>query len=239
MTPKRFHWPTHDDAPAVPVDVHWNKRRRTRLAISFAPSGAVRVEAPPGTTIDEVRGLLTTHERWVRYRSRLAAENATYWYPAEYEEGAVLFFRGQPLALRPSAGSAVELRDGELMAPRLEVKRAVWDWYGRQADGVLAEAVARATAMLPWLAHAPPWRHRYMRSRWGSCSTSGRISLNTHLVKLPEALIDYVVVHELCHLRHMDHSARFYDLLGTHLPAWKDRRRELGHHAGLLSEPPP
>ena len=226
-------------AVSVPVDVHWNPRRRTRMAISFAPDGAVRVEAPPGTTIDEVHGLLNTHERWVRYRSRAAAENATYWYPAEYEDGAVLFLRGRPLVLRLSANNTVELRDGELLAPPQQAKRAVWAWYSRQADAILKEAIELAAAALPWVKHVPPWRHRYMKSRWGSCSTSGRVSLNTHLVKLPATLIEYVILHELCHLRHMNHSPRFYALLGTHLPAWKEGRRELGHHTGLLSEPPP
>ena len=209
------------------------------MAISFAPDGAVRVEAPPGTTLDEVQGLLNTHARWVRHRSRVAAENAVYWYPAEYDDGAVLFFHGRPLVLRLGAGDSVELQEGELKAPERCAKRAVWGWYGEQANILLGQAVEAAAIALPWVKSAPPWRHRYMKSRWGSCSTSGRISLNTHLVKLPAALIEYVVLHELCHMQHMNHSPPFYELLGAHLPAWKDRRRELGHHAGLLSEPRP
>ena len=238
-TMSRFHWPMSDDAAALPVDVHWNPRRRTRMAISFSPGGAVRVEAPPGTTLDEVRGLLSTHERWVRYRSRAAAENAVYWYPAEYEDGAVLFLRGRPLVLRLGSNGAVQLRDGELLAPKYHAKRAVWAWYSIEAGTLLAQVVETAAATLPWVTRSPPWRHRYMKSRWGSCSSSGRVSLNTHLVKLPQALIEYVVLHEFCHLQHMNHGRQFYDLLCTHLPEWKDLRRELGHHVGLLSEPPP
>jgi hypothetical protein len=67
---------------------------------------------------------------------------------------------------------------------------------------------------LPWLrGRVPTWRHRFMRSQWGSCSLSGRISLNTHLIKTPPRLIAYVALHELCHLQHYDHSRRFYALM--------------------------
>ena len=237
MMHTRFHWPTNDAAASMLVDVRWNPRRRTRAAISFASGGAVQVEVPPGTTIDEVQGLLSAHERWVRRRSRVAAENVGY--PAAYEDGAVLSFRGQPLALRLGADSMVELRDGELLAPARHAKRAIWAWYGVQADALLKEAIATAAAALPWVKRVPVWRHRYMKSRWGSCSTSGRISLNTHLVKLSAALTEYVVLHELCHLRHMNHGPGFYGLLGAHLPAWQDRQRELRLHTDLLAEPPP
>ena len=78
-----------------------------------------------------------------------------------------------------------------------------------------------------------------MKSRWGSCSGSGRISLNTHLVKLSDALVEYVAVHELCHLRHMHHGAAFYRLMEASLPDWEQRRSELHRHGGLLLEPAP
>ena len=209
------------------------------MAISFAPDGAVRVEAPPGTTLNEVQGLLTAHERWVRHRSRVAAENAVYWYPAEYDDGAVLFFHGRPVVLRLGAGDSVELAEGELKAPAQGAKRAVWPGTASRRTRCWARPWRWRPTRCRWVKGVPPWRHRYMKSRWGSCSTSGRVSLNTHLVKLPAALIEYVVLHELCHMRHMNHSPPFYELLAAYLPAWKDRRRELGHHAGLLSEPLP
>ena len=85
--------------------------------------------------------------------------------------------------------------------------------------------------MSGWSGH---WRTRYMRSQWGSCSVSGRIALNTHLVKVPERLIDYVVLHELCHLEHHDHSPRFYGLMRAHMPDWELRRQELDAYLPLL-----
>jgi predicted metal-dependent hydrolase len=74
-----------------------------------------------------------------------------------------------------------------------------------------------------------------MKSRWGSCSTSGSIRLNSQLIKTPLACIDYVILHELCHIAEMNHSQRFYHLLDQVMPEWRGVKKELdklGH--GIL-----
>ncbi len=233
----RFHW-TLADGAEVAVEVRWNPRRRTRMGISFASAGMLLVDAPPSASLDEVRSLLRTHARWIRHRRRAAAESGV-WYPLDYVDGAVLFHRGRAVSLRLGAGEDTALAEGELLAPRNDTKRRVWAWYAGQAESVLGNVVAAMVAALPWLGTEPPWRHRYMRTQWGSCSTRGRISLNSHLVKLPDRLIEYVVLHELCHLRHLNHGPGFCQLMDAHMADWRRRRRALRHHAGLLREPVP
>ncbi|MEQ8860093.1 MAG: SprT family zinc-dependent metalloprotease [Pseudomonadales bacterium] len=115
------------------------------------------------------------------------------------------------------------------------VRTAVDGWYRARAEEQFAVALGVWRSRLPWLrGKVPAWRHRYMRSQWGSCSRSGRISLNTHLVKAPTQLIDYVVLHELCHLQHYDHGPRFYGLMTRHMPDWQTRRGELDHYLPVL-----
>ena len=115
------------------------------------------------------------------------------------------------------------------------VKLAVVEWYQARAAERFALELDAWRRELPWLhGRMPSWRHRFMRSQWGSCSRSGRISLNTHLVKTPERLIEYVVLHELCHLRHYDHSRRFYGLMSRYMPDWQERRSELDHYLPVL-----
>lgn len=220
------------------VALRWNPRRRTRAAFHFQPDGSVLVEAPANMGVDEVRRLLRTHSRWL-LRRRRTAKRPVVWFPAQYADGAVLFFRGRALSLRLAQRDDIELRDAELIAPATATKAQVWRWYAHQADAVLGGAVVKVAARLPWLTAAPPWRHRYMTSRWGSFSSRGRMSLNTHLVKLADPLVEYVVTHELCHAKHLNHGPRFQRLLDISLADWRQRRAELHQHGGLLMEPAP
>jgi predicted metal-dependent hydrolase len=78
----------------------------------------------------------------------------------------------------------------------------------------------------------PPLMVRRMEQRWGSCTPSGRALLNPHLILASTACIDYVVVHELCHLQHPHHGRDFYELLGRMMPNWKDRKAKLDQTQG-------
>lgn len=235
--PLPFHWQV-GGALAVPVEVRWVGRRRSRIGISFNAGGGLLVETPPGTTASDVRDVLRDHARWVRRQSRLARENGV-GYPAKYANGTLMLYRGKPVELRLSEDAGVTLSAGMLTVPAHQAKHAVWAWYAQQAQPVLAAGLSTAVARLHWIAAPPPWRHRYMRSRWGSCTARGRIALNTHLVKLADPLIEYVIVHELCHLRHLNHGQAFQRLLRESLPDWHKRRRALHRHGDLLREPPP
>ncbi len=220
------------------VEVGWNPRRRTRMGISFDQDGTLHVEVPLGVALSEVRQVLHDHRRWV-LRNVHQTEAKDSGFPSQYVDGAILLHRGRPLCLRTAPDGEVR-REGEmLIAPQRDTKRRVWLWYAREAAEVLAERLTATWPSLPWVARVPVWRHSYMRAQWGSCSASGRLSLNTHLVKLTDELIDYVLVHELCHLEHLNHGPAFHALMQCSLPDWKDRRRRLNERKALLAEPPP
>lgn len=137
--------------------------------------------------------------------------------------------RGQLRVTLPPLARPMVLR------PDPRVREAVLGWYRSRADELFARELEAWRFELPWLrARIPSWRHRFMRSQWGSCSRNGRISLNTHLVKAPSRLIAYVVLHELCHLRHYDHGRGFYGLMSRYMPDWEARRRELDLYLPVL-----
>ena len=222
----------------VHVALRWNPRRRTRVAFHFRPNGGVLMDLPPSVHVADARRLLRDHARWV-LDCRRTSERASISYPDDYVNGAALFYQGRQLALRLGDGRDVELRDGELVAPATATKEQVWGWYASRADADLAKAVAAAVSRLMWLRVAPPWRHRYMTSRWGSYSSRGGVSLNTHLVKLPSELVEYVVIHELCHSKHLNHGRGFQRLMDASLEDWRTLRTRLHSYGCLLVERPP
>jgi predicted metal-dependent hydrolase len=97
--------------------------------------------------------------------------------------------------------------------------------------------LAHVVGQLHWLEGRPDWRLLEMKTQWGSCSPKGAMLLNPHLVKAPTECIDYVILHELCHLEEHNHSQRFYDLLSYTMPRWEVVKSRLdGMSEMLLNE---
>jgi hypothetical protein len=122
----------------------------------------------------------------------------------------------------------LRLRDGrfELLASaQADAARHFRGWYRRRAADVLEARVAHNAPVVG--VAPPPVAVKDMSSRWGSCSTKGRVSLHWGLVLLDPALLDYVVVHELCHLRELNHAPAFWRRVEAVLPDWHERRKRL------------
>ncbi|MCZ6710093.1 MAG: SprT family zinc-dependent metalloprotease [Gammaproteobacteria bacterium] len=239
------------------IEVEWrrNSRRRTRVGMAFDPSGFVIMDAPPNTNEDEIRTLVAEHYRWLRVRLDKVKESSVEVRALRYETGELIHYLGDAYRLDVVGGrtAQVELQmpaDGQL--PLLErtafgeltvtspdvsveaVKGLLNEWMQAQADVVFVDRIAHWHE-LPWLGERlPVLRHMFMRSQWGSCSVDGKISLNTHLIKAPVTLVDYVILHELCHLRHHNHGKRFYALMSRHMPNWQRRRTQLDRFLPVL-----
>lgn len=108
------------------------------------------------------------------------------------------------------------------------VKSLLWSWYTQRAHEKFAESFERC-----WLdferrgLRRPQLKIRRMKTRWGSLSQIGTLTLNVSLIQAPRECIDYVITHELCHLKHHDHSAAFYRLLEKMMPDWERRKHKL------------
>ena len=226
----------------VAVEVRKNTRRRNRIGLAFDPRGTVCIDAPERMTKDEVRYILADHARWIRYRTLQATENSPCWYPVKYESGAILYYLGRPYVLKVlvSEQTSIVLDEEELiLSVRAgdDPKAVVWSFYSEKARSIFGDSLRRCVENSPFVKKVPPWRHVYMKTRWGSCSLRGKVSLNTHLAKVPQLLTDYVVHHELCHLSEMNHGPRFKKLMEQVVPDWKEQRKGLQHYLGLIAEP--
>jgi predicted metal-dependent hydrolase len=100
-------------------------------------------------------------------------------------------------------------------------------WSRQQAELLFRQRIAALLPCFSEVTRPPDLKIRRMRARWGSCSTNGTVTLNLRLIHLDMALIDYVIMHELCHLIEHNHSKRFYALLTCKMPDWQKRRDQL------------
>ena len=215
--------------------------RRT-LALQVHPDGRLVVRAPRRCPLTEIDRFVGSRVDWIaRKRSEFAARvrpQPAYSHGAEHPYLGGVFrlalSEGRPRGVA-LAGQRLEVRVAD-PADEALVRRALVGWYRQQAGGLFPERIAHWHGRMTHLdIPLPTLRVRAMRSRWGSCSNRGNVNLNLWLIKLPVDCIDYVVVHELCHLREFHHGPAFYALMDQVLPDWRETRarlRELGQ--GLL-----
>jgi predicted metal-dependent hydrolase len=205
------------------VSVRRSRRRRS-LGLTVTAEGRVIVAAPQGASQDLLLQVLSKHQAWIK---RKLAERAEAW--ARLPAGAV-FFLGQAyrLALLPGAMAPVELAAGEIRV-RGSSAAGAWtrlqDWYRQEADRLIRERVhhyARGQGLKVRRVELRAWRRR-----WGECQPQEALRFNWRLILLPPEILDYVVVHELAHLREPGHNPRFWHWVEETLPDYRQRRHWL------------
>jgi predicted metal-dependent hydrolase len=208
------------------------QRRRT-LVLYVMTDGSVEARVPMGTPEAKVVSFVEARAGWV-VKTRARQLERLRWQVA-VEPGAQLWLLGEQRRLRLETGGAfaVALAPEEMVVSVRDpfnlplLARQLDGWYREQAAQKFGERLPACCTLFPQLDAPPPLRLRKMRRRWGSCNRRGVVTLNTELVKLPPSLIDYVIVHELCHLFEFNHGPRFYRLMERALPDWKQREAML------------
>lgn len=207
------------------------KRSHRRGSITFAiDERGLRVGAPWLASQRAIKIQVRKHGAWVL--GKLAEWRQRRAPPRRWQDGETLMLLGEPLRLTLAPAPRTTGREGDHLRvgasahrPPDEIARQVIAWLREQA---LACFHTRVTHYLPLLVvPAPEIRLSNARTRWGSCHRSGRISLNWRLIQVPLALVDYVIVHELAHLREMNHSPRFWQTVGRVIPDYAACKREI------------
>ncbi len=214
---------------AIDYTVQRSSRAR-RVRVTVEPLGEVRVVLPAGAPERLAADAVSELAPWIARRLERAERARS---SLEARAGTVPYL-GEPLRLEPQAGrSIVHRRGGTLLVPARDARPALERFYRRAARSEFAARLERASAASG--ARPSGLSVRAQRTRWGSCSSSGRISLNWRLMLAPSRVVDYVIWHEVCHLRVADHSPRFWRLLAQWQPTWREDRAWLAEHGATLT----
>jgi predicted metal-dependent hydrolase len=107
-------------------------------------------------------------------------------------------------------------------------------WYRVRAKEVFSNRIEAVLSQALWVTEMPKLKLLNMKTQWGNCSPSGNLTLNPYLVKAPTRCIDYVILHELCHLVEHNHSKQFYELMSQTMPDWEGRKIHLDEMAAKI-----
>jgi predicted metal-dependent hydrolase len=223
---------------AVPYKIRRSDRaRHVRILVG---GDGVEVVVPRRFPLSDVEPFVEEKRPWIERTLRRMRESESEYPPARLEDGGELPYLGERLGLRVRKEARrtrahVVRRGDELrvaLGPGGSLEEALEAWYRRRArhevGARLDAAVARAGTSYTTL------QIRGQRTRWASCSSSGAMSFNWRLLLAPAQILEYVIEHEVAHLDVHDHSPRFWKLLASRSPDWREHERWLRRHGHAL-----
>ena len=207
-------------------------RRARRYVLRLARDGAARVTIPRGGSAVEATRFARKNMRWLE--RQLLLQSTRSRQPKAWTAGTQILFRGRPVRLECSVEgtNAVVRFGGESVQVastnddlRPQIERHLWNLAARELPSRVMELAALHQFRVQRVSI------RNQRSRWGSCSRLGTISLNWRLVHAPVFVRDYIILHELAHLKHMNHSARFWHEVARLCPNFGEAEKWLKQHS--------
>lgn len=221
------------DTPLGPAALKRSDRRT--LAISVLPDGSLELVAPANADERAILAKVSKRTAWIRRQRRAFQSMNVTPPPRRYVTGATHRYLGRQYRLKITMGGPVQVRlkGGyfHITTPNRDpdaVKALLDQWFRERA---IEQFTRRLAAWEPWCQrhHLPIPRLslRKMSKRWGSAATNGRIALNPELIHAPSQCIEYVVAHEICHLKHPSHDPAFFRQLSQHVPNWNVLKQRL------------
>jgi predicted metal-dependent hydrolase len=221
----------------IAYDVVYSSKRKT-VGITVYPTGEVRIAAPRRMSPAEVRRLAAEKADWIAKKLREYKTDGCHDATKKYVEGEVFLYLGKEYLFHLAAGDhgpLVTLDDRRLnvvLPPGVSgglqsdmARETVFEWYRFHAEMAVDEAMGlycRRLGILP-----PYYRVKNLSRRWGSCTAKNLLNFNAKIAMAPLPQLEYVVAHELCHVKVKDHSPRFWSLMETVMPGYKTAKNAL------------
>lgn len=219
------------------------KKVARKVVIKVHPDQRVVATVPHDASEDAIVDAMYKRARWIWQSINDFAKQKDTVLHKRYVSGETQFYLGKRYVLKVIVDVEqvpnVKLSRGKLNVTIkheaskdiddrvVKIKPLIDKWYQHKAKAIFHERLAELLPKTTWVTGIPSFRVMAMKKQWGSCSTKGNLMLNPHLVKAPKECIDYVILHELCHIAEHNHSERFWRLLTQVMPNWKEVKAKL------------
>lgn len=218
------------------LNIEFRTDDKEHIRIDVHPDSCVVVHAHHSTSSDAVKRFVTSRLRWINAQLEYFEELRPLPTPRNFSSGASHWHLGTQLFLKVKQGArprvAISGQHLEVLTPETEdrelIRRQINNFQLREARRVFPQRFEALQTHINRIGvEVKQQGIRRMRTRWGSCTKDGTITLNTALIAAPPKCIDYVILHECAHLLEHKHSRKFFQLLAFLMPDWRDQRRRL------------
>lgn len=219
--------------------------QKRKITIKVHPNCEVVVTSPENTERGDIHQAVMKRAKWIYDALKEFGAHLEYVQPKQYVSGEMQFYLGRRYLLKVveelNGISNVKMTRGKLLVTLNRfnddksaiVRTLVRNWYKARAERVFHQRLSELLPQATWVKGIPSFRVLPMSKQWGSCSAKGNLMLNPHLIKAPKECIDYVILHELCHIAEHNHSEKFWRLLTSVMPNWKEVKSRLDGMAEL------
>jgi predicted metal-dependent hydrolase len=223
----------------IDYEIVFSKKRK-RAEIVVRPDLKVEFKAPQGLNPEIIKEMVSRKAGWICKKLELFETNKLPNQKKMYVEGEIYLYLGKEYSLEIVALASIKkpftiLKDSELVVMIPEetsessfptmVKEAIWNFYSYRAEeevGNIINHYSKRLGITP-----PLFKVKYQKRRWGSCSANNVMRINFQLIMAPPKQLEYVVVHELCHIREKNHSSRFWKHVENLMPGYEIHRKDL------------
>jgi predicted metal-dependent hydrolase len=224
---------THIQFGSKKIDFHLEYSTRKTLGISVNPEMKVIVKAPEGSSLEKIKKIIRKKATWILKQQSFFLGFHPRMPARKFISGETQLYMGRQYKLKIIKGKKNDVhfksRDIQVrVKANSSAKEILNRWYRERAKMKFAEIAE--TLILKFKKYNVEPKSIYLQempSRWGSCTLKGKIILNPELIKAPKACIEYVIIHELCHLVHKNHTEKFFNLQNKEMPDWEKWKNKL------------
>jgi len=218
----------------IMTDIKYKIIRSDRKSIALVIDSEARltVRAPFGTRESEVTDLIRQKKRWIIEKQKKISGLNNKHSPVTFKNGESFIYQGETYTIKYGNVSKIKISDANIIVPRTFKKERIIAWLKREAKKLISARLDKYAGIIGVRYSA--LRISGARTRWGSCSGRDTLSFTWRLIMCPVAAIDYVIIHELCHIMYKNHSPAFWAMVKRVCPKFKDQKNWLKNNRKLM-----